>query len=256
MWHFNVLVSLRFILPLNHLKIFWICSNSSWFVLIRNSNAFKRLNFSAWFRIYQLKNIVIQSNANQCNKKSDNVDFYDFQWISLLNKINQRNCSFFQVRALHSSGLCLSSNPKLTPTDEVVLDAQPNVEVCDSPPEWKYVEQILPKPTVPVPTPKKEYTSGWTPQSPEALKQPYFIKRSRNHMVPVYLNLSFRGTRKQTIVRNIKGDIWKCNEELMDYIEYYMAKKERSHVNEFTQQIRINGDYVNLIKDYLASKGF
>lgn len=152
--------------------------------------------------------------------------------------------------------MCLSINPKLTPTDEVDLNAQPNVEILKNPPEWKFVERILPKATVPVPTPKTNYTSGWTPQKAEAFKQPYFIKRSRNHMIPVYLNISFRGTRKQTIIRNIKGDIWHFHQEIMDYIKYYMARDERSRVNEFTQQIKINGDYVNLIKDYLSSKGF
>lgn len=147
-------------------------------------------------------------------------------------------------------------NPKLTATDEIDLYAQPKVVVLKNPPEWKYVEQLLAAPTIPVPSPKADYSSGWTPQKPEALTQAYFIRRSRNHMLPVYLKIGFRGLRKVTLIRNIKGDIWKLNNELMDYIEYYMAKKERSHVNEFTQQIKINGDYVNLIKDYLASKGF
>lgn len=136
------------------------------------------------------------------------------------------------------------------------MNAQPEVEILKNPPEWKFVEQILPKLTVPVPTPKPEYSSGWAPQKSEAFKQPYFIKRTRNHMIPVFLQIGFRGQRKQTLVRNIKGDIWHCHQELMDYIKYYMAKDERSRVNEFTQQIKIHGDYVNLIKDYLQSKGF
>lgn len=146
-------------------------------------------------------------------------------------------------------------NPKLTATDEIDLSKQPNVEVLKNPPEWKYVERILPKPTVPVPAPKAVYSSGWKPQNDNALKYAYFIQRTRNHMLPIYLKINFRGLRKQTVIKNISGDIWKLNHELMDYIEYYMAKKERSHVNEFTQIIKINGDYVNLIKDYLISKG-
>lgn len=75
-------------------------------------------------------------------------------------------------------------------------------------------------------------------------------------MVPVYLLIDYRGTRKRTVVKNISGDIWKLHNELMAYIEYYMAKKERSRVNEFTGHIFINGDYVNLLKDYLTTKGF
>lgn len=146
-------------------------------------------------------------------------------------------------------------SPKLVAVDEIDLSKQPNVEVLKNPPEWKYVERILPKATVPVPTPKAAYSSGWTPQDAKAQTYPYFIRRTRNHMVPIYLKNSFRGLRKQTIIKNISGDIWKLNHELMDYIEYYMAKRERSRVNEFTQTIKINGDYVNLIKDYLINKG-
>lgn len=136
------------------------------------------------------------------------------------------------------------------------MNAQPNIDIVRNPPEWKYVERILPRATIPVPTPKAEFPSGWTPQSADVLNQPYFIRRSRNYMVPVYLLIDYRGTRKRTVVKNISGDIWKLHNELMAYIEYYMAKKERSRVNEFTGHIFINGDYVNLLKDYLTTKGF
>lgn len=142
------------------------------------------------------------------------------------------------------------------PTDEVDWNAQPNVEIVKNPPEWEYVERLFPPLTVPQPTPKAEYPSGWTPQKPEAFKQPYFIPRSRNYMVPVYLLIDYRGTRKRTAVKSIQGDIWQLNSDIMQHIETYMAKKERSRVNEFTQQIIINGDYVNLVRDYLLSKGF
>lgn len=162
----------------------------------------------------------------------------------------------FQVRAYHIERTSSAENPKLTATEDVDLNAQPQIEILKNPPEWKYVERILPKSTVPSVAPKECYSSGWTPQQPNAFKQPYFIKRSKNHMVPVYLQIDYRGTRRRTFIKHITGDIWKLHNELLDYIEYYMAKKERSRVNEFTGQITINGDYVNLLKDYLVSKGF
>lgn len=38
---------------------------------------------------------------------------------------------------------------------------------------------------------------------------PYFVARTKNHMVPVYLRLEeVRGIRKVTIIRHIEGDIW------------------------------------------------
>lgn len=75
-------------------------------------------------------------------------------------------------------------------------------------------------------------------------------------MVPVYLDLGFRNMRKRTLIKNINGDIWALHKELYDYVTYYMARKQRTRVNEFTGTIIFAGDHVNLIKDYLVSKGF
>lgn len=142
------------------------------------------------------------------------------------------------------------------PTDEVDLNAQPNVEITKNAAEWKYVERILPPVTIPEPKPKASYPSGWTPQKPEALNHPYFIQRNANYMLPVYLQIDKLGTFRRTRILNIRGDIWKFHNELMEYIEYYMAKRTRSKVNEFARTINIWGDYVNLVKDFLIKKGF
>lgn len=147
-------------------------------------------------------------------------------------------------------------NPRLTATADVNLNTQPNIEIDKDPALWKYVERILPPVTVPTPTVKAEYPSGWTPQKPEAFNHPYFVRRNRNHMLPVHLFVDIHTTRKRTIIKYINGDIWKLHNEMIDYVEYYMARKTRSKVNEFTQQIMIHGDYVNLIKDWLVKKGF
>lgn len=147
-------------------------------------------------------------------------------------------------------------NPKLIAIDDVDLNAQPTIEVIRNPPEWTYVERILPRKTVPVPAPKDEYPSGWTPQKPEAFEHPYFIARTRNFMVPVYLRIDHRGLRRTTTIKNINGDIWTLYHDVMQHIKKYMARDERAQVNEATRQIIINGDYVNLMKYYLISKGF
>lgn len=147
-------------------------------------------------------------------------------------------------------------NPKLVPIDEVDLNKQPKVEVLHNPPEWKYVERILPPKTVPPIQPKDEYPSGWKPQTENAFKQPYYIKRTKNGMVPVYLLTTHRNIRKVTLIRYINGDIWELHRDVVAYVENYMQTKLRTRVNEFAGKIEINGDYVNLVKDYLISKGF
>lgn len=125
-----------------------------------------------------------------------------------------------------------------------------------NPPEWKYVERALAVKTIQKPLEKTEYPSGWRPQQPEAFTYPFYLKRTRSHMVPVYLDLGFRNMRKRTIIRYISGDIWALHTELYDYVTYYMARKQRTRVNEYTGTISFAGDHVNLIRDYLMKKGF
>ncbi|XP_018330204.1 probable 39S ribosomal protein L49, mitochondrial [Agrilus planipennis] len=126
--------------------------------------------------------------------------------------------------------------------------------VSKSPEEWKYVERLLPPLTVPEPVPKETYLSEWRPQLNECLKEKYFIQRTKNHMIPVYLKIGQHGIRKVTIIKNIKGDIWALEQELRDFLQKETPKPLRSQVNEFAAYIRIYGDYVNAIKYWLTEK--
>lgn len=132
----------------------------------------------------------------------------------------------------------------------------PNVKIEQNPPEWKYVEQVLAPLVIPQPTAKASYPSGWKPPKIDPSSVPYFIGRTRNHMIPVYLVISFRGMRRQTKIHRIQGDIWKCEAELREFLEDYMKKKMSMRVNEYTRDIILGGDYVNLVKHFLTEKGF
>lgn len=147
-------------------------------------------------------------------------------------------------------------NSRLFPAHEVDLEQQPKLQVYKNPPEWKYIERIIPTPTIPQIIPKAEYPSGWRPPTKKALTYPYHIRRNKNCMVPVYLYVERRNIRKITYIRNITGDIWALNHDITEYVENYMQNKIRTRVNEFVGKIQINGDYMNLVKDYLISKGF
>lgn len=163
---------------------------------------------------------------------------------------------FRQIQFQNVRGCKSFPNPKLTAIDDVDLNAQPIIEIIKNPPQWQHVENILPRKTVPEPISKDAYPSGWSPSNPEANKHPYFIARTRNHMIPVYLEIDHRGLRRITRIKFISGDIWTLYHDVMGYIKDYLAKTERAQVNELNRQIVINGDYVNLIKDFLAKKGF
>lgn len=140
--------------------------------------------------------------------------------------------------------------------DEIDKSTLPNVKIEQNPPEWKYVEAILSPLIIPQPILKSEYPSGWKPPTIDPKSTPYFIKRSRNHMIPVYLVITFRGTRRQTRIKRIQGDIWAFEADLRVFLQDYMKKNMSMRVNEFSGEIKILGDYVNLVKHFLSEKGF
>ncbi|XP_011187216.1 probable 39S ribosomal protein L49, mitochondrial [Zeugodacus cucurbitae] len=138
------------------------------------------------------------------------------------------------------------------------LEKYPEVEIVRDAPEWKYVERLLPQKTIPKPVKKAEYPSGWKPQTAAALPNlKYFVARTKNHMVPVYLHTTFRGQRRITVIRRIQGDIWELERDLRIVVEKARnGKLCASRVNEMSGQIHFHGDYVDVIREHLKEKGF
>lgn len=140
------------------------------------------------------------------------------------------------------------------------VDAYPEVEVVHNPPEWKYVERLLPKLMVPKFEKKSEYPSGWKPPSVDLKdidRLKYFVSRSRNHNMPVYLERTFRGQRRVTVVKHVQGNIWELEKELRAVVEKARnGKLCATRVNEMSGQVRIHGDYEDVVREYLKSKGY
>ncbi|XP_075156191.1 mitochondrial ribosomal protein L49 [Haematobia irritans] len=140
------------------------------------------------------------------------------------------------------------------------LDQYPEVEIIKNPPEWKYVERLLPKPVVPKVVAKAEYPSGWKPPSiglADIGKLEYYVARSRNHMIPVYLETTFRGQRRVTVVKHVQGNIWQLEKELRNLVEKARnGRKCATRVNEMSGQVRVHGDYVDIVREYLKTKGY
>lgn len=86
---------------------------------------------------------------------------------------------------------------------------------------------------------------------------PYFIQRTRNHMLPVYLVITHRGARKITVVKKIQGDIWALERDLKTHVENDAPRHILpTQIHEFTGKIKIKGDYVSRIKEWMDMKGF
>ncbi|XP_055544312.1 probable 39S ribosomal protein L49, mitochondrial [Wyeomyia smithii] len=176
--------------------------------------------------------------------------------------ISRKNPSIFRISDKH---VLLQNVPSATTdcsrmssfrSSEPVGDINqfPQVEVVRNAPEWKYVERIIAPRVVPIPAAKQEYPSGWKPPSPKAdLK--YFVARTKNYMLPVYLRRTFRGQRIVTAVRRIDGDIWQLEAELRYLIEKKLDKPIVTRVNEMNGQIELKGDFVTIVEQFLLDKG-
>lgn len=133
-----------------------------------------------------------------------------------------------------------------------IKETNRNYTISKDPEEWKFVEQALPPLTVPIPKPKEEYPSDWKPQAENLKDKPYYVGRTRNHMLPVYLEKKFRGTKQTTHVRLIKGDIWLLHDQLVKFLQPESKFRIQSQVNEFAGFLRFKGDFVNAIKYWLT----
>ncbi|KAI4487131.1 hypothetical protein M0802_012005 [Mischocyttarus mexicanus] len=130
-------------------------------------------------------------------------------------------------------------------------------EISADPVEWSYVKRLMRYKVIPKPKSTDEnLPSGWKPPTAKPNDYPYFIRRSKNHMLPVYLNRYFRGTRRVTVIRRIEGDIWKLEEELKQLIKETKKRTTGSRINEMSGDIRFRGDFVSLVKQWLLDKGF
>lgn len=129
-------------------------------------------------------------------------------------------------------------------------------QVTKDPNDWKYVEYLFPPLTVPEPKPKEHYASGWKPQSKNLKDRPYFVSRTKNYMMPIYLRITANKTRRETLVKKIEGDIWLLDKELHDFLQKDSLRPIMSQVNEVGGYIYFRGDHVNAIKYYLQERGY
>lgn len=130
-------------------------------------------------------------------------------------------------------------------------------EKTSNPEEWKYVDRALGPLTVPEPAQRDVYPSGWKPCATNLENRKYIVARTKNHMMPVYLEVKRRGFQKRTIIGKIEGDIWLLERELRPVLEDLIKPKLlRLQVDEFARKIRIQGDHVNAVKWWLGEKQF
>ncbi|CAG9788258.1 unnamed protein product [Diatraea saccharalis] len=136
------------------------------------------------------------------------------------------------------------------------ITEQYNYEIVKNPPEWKYVERLMPFETIPQVIPKESYPGQWVPPKDEAKSLPFFISRTKNHDIPIYMETTFKGNRRITKIKKIDGDIWLMNDEIKHLLKTKYKRYVETRVHELARFIEIKGDYVNDMKEWAYSKGF
>ncbi|CAG5119714.1 unnamed protein product [Candidula unifasciata] len=126
--------------------------------------------------------------------------------------------------------------------------------------EFKYVEQVLPRPTVPEVPKHESYPtpSGWFPPNDELRSQkPYLVRRTKNHMLPVYSSLKrfYYGMNHLVSVKQIEGDIWVLESELRDFLKKKTGLSIRTQVHEVYKSIYIRGEHAALVAEFLLGCG-
>nr|CAH0111780.1 unnamed protein product [Daphnia galeata] len=122
---------------------------------------------------------------------------------------------------------------------------------------WRFVERLIPPTFVPSYPKNGNYSSDWTPPADTPPNLPYFVKRTKNYMVPVYLKFEeVRNERKITIIRHIEGDIWVLEKAIKSHLESLSKRPVVSQVHEVAMHIKFRGDYVNEVKKWLLNAGF
>ncbi|KAJ2786211.1 mitochondrial large ribosomal subunit [Coemansia javaensis] len=99
-----------------------------------------------------------------------------------------------------------------------------------------------------------ESTLAATPKAgsnAEPKTYPYYVRRTRFQSLPVYTDVRNGGTRRQTVVRRIEGDLGALRADLAAALS-----DESIAVKSASQQLLIKGDCARQVREWLTARGF
>jgi large subunit ribosomal protein L49 len=125
-----------------------------------------------------------------------------------------------------------------------------------NPDEWKFVEALLPPKIVPEPPKHAVYPtpSGWVPPKGN-LETPYLIRRTRFHNFPIYLIVLNGGNRPFTTICKVEGDIWALDADVRQYVTERTGRTTYTRVDEVCRKLWVRGRHVEMLSEFLVSKG-
>ncbi|XP_015781233.1 uncharacterized protein LOC107359263 [Tetranychus urticae] len=105
---------------------------------------------------------------------------------------------------------------------------------------------------------KQNFPSGYTPISKTKPNLPYFIRRTRSGMFPVY-KLINGNDEVHTFIKFIDGDVWKARDDIINYlksIKQLTVEDNLVSVNEVKGALTFKGNHVLDVVGFLNDKGF
>jgi len=148
-------------------------------------------------------------------------------------------------------------------------DEPPKYTNCvESKEEFHWVKRLLPPTQIPTPPEHKKYPtpSGWVaPRISPDFKLPYYVRRDRCHLFPLYLECRRDQLNPKTFefdyveivaMKNIEGDVFACERDLRTFLEKIVGRRIGTHVNEAQRKIRVKGADRSLLEQFLIANGF
>lgn len=127
------------------------------------------------------------------------------------------------------------------------------------------MERLFPQTVIPTVEGTDTLPSGFKPASispEEAIeKYQYFVGRTVNHMIPVYLQVDSKGPKAETEelltkVRKVEGNLFQLRLDLDQFLHDRYKMKFPCQVSELQGQLIYLGDFEEEFKEFLQAKGF
>ncbi|VDO88367.1 unnamed protein product [Heligmosomoides polygyrus] len=140
--------------------------------------------------------------------------------------------------------------------------------------DWEFVERLMPHEVIPpLPTHASYPTpSGWQPPQEKMLnhsdpppKLPYYVRRKRDHTLPLYLSRKKDLLNEKTLdidhvelvtMKQVDGDVFACEADLRKFLEAELGRPVATHVDELKGRIVVKGADRSLLEKFLFTKGF
>ena len=133
-----------------------------------------------------------------------------------------------------------------------------NFVVSRDPAEWAHVERLLPsfKLVPPCPSAGQDYPSGFRAPTAAPGQYAYHVRRTRNHMLPVFVRIWPKDGLVVTKIKHADGDLFALRDDIDAFLKERYNMEFISQVAEVYGAVKYRGNFEEDFKEFLLQKGF